>query len=52
MIYAARIMGRGLTGKATYGNRDLVLDPSGLAPTVVANWYYKSPPPIGDGGCR
>lgn len=44
--YALRIIGRGLTGKGTYGNRDLVLDPSGDAPTVLANWGIKCPPPL------
>lgn len=44
--YALKIIGRGLTGKGTYGNRDLVLDPSGDAPTVLANWGIKCPPPL------
>lgn len=46
VIYACRIVGRGLTGKGTYGNRDMVLDPSSLSPAILHNYGYKAPPPL------
>lgn len=32
--------------RSTYGDRDRVLDPAGVAPTVLANWGAKCPPPL------
>lgn len=31
--------------RSTYAHRNWVLSPSGIAPTVMANWGFKSPPP-------
>ena len=41
VLMAARIEGR-----STYSRRDWVFSPEGTAPTVLANWGMKSPPPL------